>query len=428
MINSSFNLSGQLKNRPPETWQEHAYERLKVLYGVGKLLASNESIQDTFPKILDLASDQFPFMTAVLIENKGQEVGTELWIAQNTAKDAADLAIQNAKKSFEFLTGNNGTLQKDPNAPSNFIALPLIVDNLPAFGIIQLEFREGLNEQDLEFADALSALIAVAVDRHHKAKLERQLKERQAKESAVKLSDSQHQVAELVDEKSIRESFVSLLSHDLRTPLSAAKISAQLILREASCSESAQTLAARIVSNINRAIQMIGDLLDSNRLRSGEKLPVFIKKLNLTSFARLNLQELSSIHGDRFVLNCAEEIEGYWDPTALRRVFENLGTNAIKYGNPDTSVTFTIKKHDSEVRIEVQNEGDVISAEEQMTLFEQFRRTKKSEGSSKKGWGLGLTLVRGVAEAHGGTVKVTSTKESGTTFTVILPQDARSHG
>jgi len=431
----------------PLSWQEQAYGRLKVLYGVSKLLSTFESIETTFPQILNMCAGAFPFVTGALIEKKGKDITTSMWHAENVTTDQIALAINSAKESFVYLTGASESdsvnlrsnamssqsllhvqaqTQAKATDRSNYIALPLHIDRLPAFGVLQLEGSSPIGEREVEFVDALCDLVAIAIDRHYRVQAEGELRDKEALESSTKLSLSQTTVLNLEMERELRENFVSLLSHDLRTPLSAAKISAQLIQREPGVPADSQAFAARIVYNLSRADQMISDLLDANRIRSGEKLPLKIEFLNLTSLVKRTLEELATIHGDRFVFTAPDSVEGYWDQNFLRRTIENLSNNAIKYGSPDTPVNLTLKQDLDTVTIEVQNKGNLISPEDQKSLFQQFKRSQHAQRSGKKGWGIGLTLVRGVAEAHGGNITVSSDAARGTVFTLTLPMDPRA--
>ncbi|WNG35737.1 PAS domain S-box protein [Archangium violaceum] len=226
-------------------------------------------------------------------------------------------------------------------------------------------------------------------------------------------------------ERDLREQFVSALSHDLRTPLTAAKMSAQLIPRQANLPDKVYALAARVKLNIDRADQMITDLLDASRIRAGQGLPIVAAPCDLRQVVAGTLEDLATVHGERFSLRGEERLQGNWDADALRRLIENLCSNAIKYGDPTGRVTVTLREDGNQVELAVHNWGRTISPQEQEGLFQYFARTKSAEVSGKKGWGIGLTLVRGVAEAHGGSVHVESTQENGTTFWVRLPKDAK---
>lgn len=438
-------ISSGTESDPILSWQEQSYDRLKTLYDVSKLLSRVVDIEEIFPKVLALESAVFPISTATLIECRGKSAKTTFWHSEDATEEQIQRALANARQSFGYLTGSppptsdmkldaifsgnpDGSRNTQPgnlDKPKDYLVLPLLVDRLPAFGVLQLEGSGSTSEQDLEFVDALAHLMAVAVDRYYKTLDERELRKKEAKESAEKLSDSQQEVAELVDDRLLRESFVSLLTHDLRTPLSAAKISAQLIQRQADNPETFRSLAARIVDNISRTDRMVRDLLDANRIGSGEKLPLHIERFDLHSLVTETLEELGTVHGDRFQFVSDTHVQGFWDRESLRRVVENLCHNAVKYGSPDSPIQISLARKDVEVQLMVQNQGELISTEDQKTLFRQFRRTEKAQGSRRKGWGLGLTLVRGVAEAHGGNVKVESDSETGTVFTVTLPLDAR---
>ncbi len=232
--------------------------------------------------------------------------------------------------------------------------------------------------------------------------------------------------ARLEEERELRERFVATLSHDLRTPLTAAKLNAHMVARKAGDPTVLYKLAARISENLDRADQMISDLLDANRIRAGEPLPIEVSKCELSALAQGTLEELSLLHGDRFVLDAPELLQGYWSCSGIRRIIENLCNNAIKYGARDRPVTVRLAQSgQDEVSISVHNWGSPIAPEEQKALFQLYRRAGSAQVRAQKGWGLGLTLVEGLAKAHRGSVRVESTEEAGTTFTVSLARDMR---
>lgn len=228
-------------------------------------------------------------------------------------------------------------------------------------------------------------------------------------------------------EKDLRERFVAALTHDLRTPLTAAKLCAELMLRKSDEPGNTQRLSSRIVDNIDRADTMIRNLLDANRIQAGEKLPLKISECDMLDSIRDAVQDLATIHGDRVYLKSGSTgVRGYWDCDGLRRIVDNLCNNAFKYGSPIKPVTVGLKDLGEQVEISVHNYGTPLSAHETEQLFGLFQRSAAARKSGQQGWGLGLTLVRGVAEAHGGAARVESSAEAGTTFFVLLPKDSRS--
>jgi PAS domain S-box-containing protein len=226
-------------------------------------------------------------------------------------------------------------------------------------------------------------------------------------------------------EREVRERFIAMVSHELRTPLSAAKASAQLILRRPEAHARHLELAARVVGNLERLDQMVTDLLDVSRLREGQSLALELSHFDLLELAQEVAEELATVHGDRFVVHADERVEGHWSREGLRRVLENLATNAVKYGEPGTPITLSVHRSENRAGLRVINLGKGLTPEEQAVVFHHFRRGEEVDKGPQRGWGVGLTVVRGVVEALGGSLGVTSTPNSGTTFFVDLPIDSR---
>lgn len=443
--NEAFKLSKKKVNFELDA-QQDAYVRLNALYHISKLLSEFGSIEDTFPKVLTSSAKTFPLLTAVLIDNWEGKPKTTIWHSELADHQQVIAATLNAREAYSFFKGTTSQQSSDLSTQSaesnefnssssshanenhfdNYIVLPLIIDKLKVIGALQLEGAGALNENDLQFADAFANLIAIALDRFYKTRREHDLQQLTNVQHSEKLAGSQEKIASLESERELREGFVSLLTHDLRTPLATAKMAAQLILRQNDDLKAINSLAERIASSVTRADQMISNLLDANRIRAGEILTVDFEKFDLVALIQNILQELKIVHGDRFLLTSPKEVFGYWDRKEIQRVLENLLSNAIKYGDPKAPITLALEQNNLSVFFAVQNFGDVISAEDQKSIFTQFRRTKTAQAKNKKGWGIGLTLVKGVIEAHGGRVEVKSDVDSGTVFTVRLPKDARN--
>jgi signal transduction histidine kinase len=275
----------------------------------------------------------------------------------------------------------------------------------------------------------LNAVSGAVRDRYRQRKvrdllgeLEKDIKRRSESEKEL-----YEKVSELQLERNLREQFVSTLTHDLRTPLTSAKMSAHLISRKATDPAYVQRLSGRIADNIDRADQMIRDLLDANRIKAGEIVQLEMEPLDIVLLVSDTLYELSSIYGDWFKLVAPASLEGHWSKQAIRRIVENLASNAIKYGAPQSWVNVTLATvSDQRVQIQVHNIGPSIPEENQSSVFDPFKRAEGSNQRNQKGWGLGLTLVKGLAEAHGGSVEFKSNLKEGTTFTVSLPIDGRN--
>jgi NO-binding membrane sensor protein with MHYT domain len=231
-------------------------------------------------------------------------------------------------------------------------------------------------------------------------------------------------VSELKEERLIRERFVSSLTHDLKTPLTAAKLNADLLARKLKHLEMADKKPLyRIVENIERAEEMIHNLLDAQRISVHTPLPLQPKDMDLVTLTNETIRNVQAVFGDRFHLQGPPSLPGRWDPSYLKRLIENLCTNAAKYGAPGEPVTVTLEDRGQQAEIRVHNVGNPIPPEEQKNLFGLFHRGTTAQKSGTIGWGIGLTLVKGVAESHQGSVFVKSTAEEGTTFFVRLPKN-----
>ena len=219
----------------------------------------------------------------------------------------------------------------------------------------------------------------------------------------------------------IQQKFVNTLTHDLKTPITAAKMSAQMILKKPDQLDHCVRSASRIVGNLNRLDSMIHDLLDVSQLRAGEPILLQFEPCDLGAIVRDVVTEFSEVYGARINLERAVSVKGTFGADGLRRAVENLVSNAVKYGAETTPVTVSVTHDQRLAIISVHNDGPAIPSEELPLLFEQYRRSKSAREGRQTGWGLGLALVKGVADAHGGDVLVDSSEGVGTTFVLRVP-------
>jgi signal transduction histidine kinase len=237
---------------------------------------------------------------------------------------------------------------------------------------------------------------------------------------ASNLSSSRTDVISLNLEKVLREQFVSTLSHDLRNPLAAAKMSTDMLIRK-SPGLPIMKFLNRISVCLTRVDHMIEDLLDANRIGAGQTLPLNKSFCDLNEVITDCLFGLRLDNGDRFVFAPGAPVVGHWDKFGLLRVFENLLTNAVKYGIEGTSITIVLTESPEEVSISFNNKSLGLTEAEQEKIFKPFHRTSSADNSNVRGWGLGLTIVKGIVEAHGGSVSISSILNEDVTFTVRLP-------
>lgn len=230
-------------------------------------------------------------------------------------------------------------------------------------------------------------------------------------------------IAFTLAQSAFREQFVAALAHDLRTPLGAASMAAQLIIHIKD-SEKIEALARKIVENIGRVDEMVKDLLDTIMFQRGERLSVHPTHFDIADVVREVCEQTTVIHGLRIEV-VGTSITGWWGRNAIKRMLENLIDNAIKYSARDTPIHVTFEERHGRMLLSVHNQGNPIPPEQVETMFQIFGRAKAAKDSKQKGWGIGLPYVRSVAESHGGSIDVHSEEERGTTFFVNLPLDSR---
>jgi signal transduction histidine kinase len=221
----------------------------------------------------------------------------------------------------------------------------------------------------------------------------------------------------------MREQFVAALTHDLRTPLSAASISAELITHLNDPARTKQ-LAKGILTHLTRMEQMIQQLLDTMVFQTGQRLRLDLSCFDILSVAQEVCGQMMPAAGARCEIS-GQSVQGWWDQDAMKRAIENLVGNALKYGSPRTPIRINIEQTHESLVLSVHNEGIPILLEEQKTVFQAFRRVGDATSNKKKGWGVGLPYVRSVAESHGGAITIDSASDRGTTFVITIPVDAR---
>ncbi len=219
----------------------------------------------------------------------------------------------------------------------------------------------------------------------------------------------------------LMEKVLALVAHDIRGPLSGIQMGCDFIARHPERTARHQSILAMMARSVGRADSMIGSLLDVARMRTGKSIPLSFQSGDLSAEVAHAIEEMALTGCDRLSLTACERIPGYWALGGIRRALENLVTNAAKYGAPDTPITIALRRQGDDALLSVHNYGQAISAADQTTLFDPFQQAEQTRARTARGWGLGLSLVKGVVEAHGGKICLKSDAETGTTFTLRLP-------
>ena len=218
--------------------------------------------------------------------------------------------------------------------------------------------------------------------------------------------------------------FIGILGHDIRTPLHAISIGAQVLMRSESLEDGLAGVASRIFNSSIRISGLVDNLLDFTSARFGMQLSP--RPVDLGALAEQVTEEIRSAHPDRAILlEVAGDCNGSWDSGRISQVISNLVSNALQHGSAAEAIRVSLTGGTDSARLSVHNFGMPIPADEVAYIFEPLRRCARSpERHHGHGahLGLGLYIAREVIAAHGGTISVVSNAMRGTTFTVDLPK------
>ncbi len=293
-----------------------------------------------------------------------------------------------------------------PHKLHGVAALPLVTDG-QLLGALCFGFStpQTFTRRERELVGTVAQQCAQALGRARVLEAERRACERAERASA-----------ELGRAAELREQLLAMLGHDLRTPLSAITMAADLLVRRAS----PQDVCAleRIRRAADRMRRMVEQMLDFARIRHGG-LSIAPGRTDLGALVEEIVEEVRAAHPER-ALACEirGDCRGRWDGDRLGAVVSNLLGNAIRYGS-EAPIDICVDGTGAQVALEVTNRGPPIASELLPVLFEPFRRG--AADSVGEGLGLGLYIAREIVTRHGGHIGVTSS-EAGTTFTVLLPR------
>jgi signal transduction histidine kinase len=223
----------------------------------------------------------------------------------------------------------------------------------------------------------------------------------------------------LADTLRLSEELLAIVSHDLRNPLNAILMSADLLERRRS-DDDVLKAARRVQRSGARMVRMLDDLVDLTRARLSGGIPIEREAVDLEAIARKVTSELGTDAAPRVRIDVSGDTSVKADAIRLEQIVGNLLGNALKHGAPDGAVSLTIAGEADRVRLSVHNRG-AMPLDVLREVFEPFR-SRSSQRARPDGLGLGLYIVGQIAAAHGGTAHVASSDADGTTADVILPR------
>jgi len=260
--------------------------------------------------------------------------------------------------------------------------------------------------------------------------IERELREadvrRDRRAALERLKEREAQLEEAVR---VRDEFLAIASHELRTPLTPLVLelaSALDLVRRRRSGDPSGELArvegklGNCTRHIERLTLLINNMLDVTRITSGRlhMSPVRIDLREVVVGALDRVQQAVATSGSTVAVRAGEPVVGVWDRDAVETAVRNLITNAAKFGG-GKPIEIRVESAGDVARVAVEDHGIGIAPAQQRRIFERFERAVSSQHYG--GFGLGLWITRQMVEAHGGTVRVSSTENAGSTFVIELP-------
>lgn len=242
------------------------------------------------------------------------------------------------------------------------------------------------------------------------------------------ISDKQAAEDNLKKALDVRDEFISVASHELKTPLSSLKLQAQMLKRsivkgetDALDPETLTEVCDQTDRHVGRLVRLVDDMLDITRIRSG-KLAITQEMVNLKELVLECLDRLKpQLDENNISLNLylQDNVIGYWDRTRIAQVIDNLLTNAMKYGEHRPIDISLAQDEKGLAHLSITDHGIGISMDSHERIFNRFERAISHNEVS--GLGLGLFITKELVRAHHGTIAVESAIGKGSTFRVDLP-------
>jgi PAS domain S-box-containing protein len=320
--------------------------------------------------------------------------------------------------------------------PRFFVAVPLISRGRVLGGLQYIRSdpaRPDFSPEDLALIEEISRRTSIFVD-NASLYQDAELARHRAEAIAITLAEHVERLsaveAQLTSAVRLRDDFLSVASHELKTPLTTLRLQVDALRRHGMGSELPDEIrrhsVARIHFQLGRLERLVEELLDVSRIQAGH-LELRPEVMDLADLAVevVSVFQQHPAYADRIHLRCEGGVVGRWDRARLDQILTNLVSNALKYGR-DLPVDVTIQAEDEAALVRVSDRGIGIPQAELKRVFERFERAAPPEHYG--GLGLGLWIVREIIEAMGGTITVESRVDVGSTFTARLPRYPEQFG
>ena len=249
---------------------------------------------------------------------------------------------------------------------------------------------------------------------------------RMKQQAKIRFANMEKAKVEEIDR--MKSNFFTMVSHELKTPLSLIMAPLKSIGANQVDKEVGESLNMAI-RNCSKMEHLINELVTFNKIES-DNFPFYVQQGNPVEFIGMvadNFNEAVSAKGQNLVVNCMDNGEdGWFSPSYIEHILNNLVSNAIKFTGSGGIITINAEitqmpeSSDLFLKMQVSDTGIGIQKTEQQNIFSRYYQTKRGYSANSSGWGIGLALVHRLVEIHRGTVSVESELGKGSTFTVVI--------
>jgi len=242
----------------------------------------------------------------------------------------------------------------------------------------------------------------------------------------VGLTVTMHDVTYFKELDRIKSEFVSTVSHDLRSPLTAILGYVELLERVGPVNDKQRSFIQRVQISVRNITELINDLLDLGRIESGfDERKVSLSLQNVVQYSVESLKDRIAESGHVLTVDIPKDLpQVVGDSVRLRQVVDNLLGNALRYTPKGGKISISARHENEQIIFQVSDSGYGIPAADRPHIFEKFYRASNVV-ESISGSGLGLAIVKSIVENHNGRIWVDSVEGEGSTFTVVLPTERK---
>ena len=376
-------------------------QRTSALYALSRELASVKVLNDIVQSTIQHVSSVFHARVIIFLPGPDQRLVPFGMVTESSSSSERDGGVaQWAFEHREMAGLGTGTL---PGSDALYLPLSLASKNVGVLAVRPEKEHSRFDPEQLHLLEAFASQTAAAVER-------------------VNLVRAAEQTKVEVETERLRNSLLSAVSHDLRTPLAViAGASSTLLEGDATINrQTRQELLQTIVDESDCLNRLVGNLLDTTRLEAGA--------LKLNSEWQ-SLEELLGVVLNRLHLTLAKHPVKVdippdlplvrADGILLQQVLLNLIENAAKYSPPAKTIEVSAKVRDNQLLVTVSDLGSGLAPGEEKRIFEKFHRSEQT--GARPGAGLGLTVCRGIIELHGGEIWAENVSGNGARFSFTLP-------